>query len=156
MLTLANVEDIAPDRGIFIRFVAPVLLCVGLAWAGLATFDSLSAVFGNGVRGTFTAQYCEQGKGGCFWVGDFVSADGRDVRYGVGVDGSSVLTTPGQQIAALDTGNPMDVYPVGFRYAWGAPSIFTVALLFVFGAWVVKVPVSAMRRRARVRRKPRP
>lgn len=140
----------------FVSFLLPLLICVPLAAVILDIVPSWSAKLGHGVHGTFTAQYCEHGKAGCYWDGDFVSDDGTDQRFDVGVDGDSGITAPGQQIPALDTGDRVNVYPIGGGSDWAFVTIFAVLLLLALGFWIAKVPVAAFRRAARRRRPSEP
>jgi hypothetical protein len=126
----------------------PLLLCAVLVPVSLDLVPSWSAKLGHGIRGTFTAQYCERGKAGCYWIGDFVSDDGTDQRYGVGVDGDSAIIAAGQQIPALDTGDRVNVYPADGGKDWILTTIFAVLLLAALGAWVVRMPVAAVRHTA--------
>lgn len=148
---MTGADESSRNWRIVTRYVTPVLLCIALGWTGLAALDSLNALAGRGTAGTFTAQQCEKSHGTCFWEGYFVSDNGKDVRQGVGVDGSGALKAVGQQIRARDTGDPLNVYPVGFRYDWIGPIIFTLGLLSLFVWWFARVPGPPLRRTIRRR-----
>ena len=144
----AVVEWERPTVGwrIFTRVLIPLMICIVLVPVSMDLVPSWEAMLGYGVRGTFTAQQCESGKAGCYWLGEFVSDDGTDQRYDVGVDGDSAITAVGQQIPAFDTGDRVDVYPVGGGNDWALVTFFTLLLMAALGTWAAKVPVAALRR----------
>ncbi len=132
---------------IFVWAVLPALILLFLVPAAVDVAPAWTAKFGHGARGTFTARSCQQSKGSCFWIGDFVSADGSDHRSGVGIDGGGI-TAAGQQVPAVDSGDRVDVYPVGGGADWFLTAFFLVLSLAALGLWVAKVPIAAVRRRS--------
>lgn len=150
-LDVTGVDESSRGWRIVTRYVTPALLCVALGWTGIAVTSSLAATFGGGTPGTFTAQYCLKGHRSCIWEGYFVSDNGRDVRDGVEVEGSGGLKAVGQQIRALDTGDPLSVYSAGSRYQWIAPSILLLGFLGLSGWWLARVPGPPLRRTIRRR-----
>ncbi|MDN3292806.1 hypothetical protein QWM81_01850 [Streptomyces ficellus] len=108
---------------------ACVLLWVSLLNVG----NAVRAATGDGVPGTFTARQLScvrhPGHETCEWVGSFRSAEGTHLRdpirlYGRGRDSLAA----GQEIAAVDVGNPGRVYGPGGSREW-----ILTALLLVGG-----------------------
>jgi hypothetical protein len=140
-------------RSVFIRFVLPVVIGLLLVTEGVALVPAWSAKLGQGVHGNFTAENCDLGKGGCEWDGYFVADDGSDYQRDIRIGSHSGVTHVGQQIPAVDTGNPMAVYPAGGGTDWELVSLFFVLSLAAAIFWVLRVPVVALRA-ARSRREP--
>jgi hypothetical protein len=63
----------------------------------------------------------------CSWTGDFTSDDGTDTRYGVGLGSGGNVHRVGDQVPALDTGDRVNVYPLGGGNDW----IFLSAITLV-------------------------
>lgn len=123
------------------------LIMVALVGTVLDAGPAWSAKLGSGVRGTFTARTCERGQYGCYWTGSFVSDNGTDRRTGVGVTPGSAITAPGQKIAAVDTGDWADIYPVGGGHGWAVTAGSGLVSLAALAWWVLAGPVAAARRR---------
>lgn len=124
--------------------LAPLLICAFLVPAALDIGPAWSARLGHGVRGTFTAEYCDRGKAGCDWDGYFVSDDKKDQRY-AGIDGDRSIKTPGQQVPAIDTGDRLNVYPLGGGVDYILTTVFLVLALWALAFWAVRIPVPALR-----------
>lgn len=135
--------------------LAPLVICAILVPVGLDVGPAWSAKLGHGVRGTFTAEYCELGKTGCYWQGYFVSNDDTDQRYDVGIDGDRAITAVGQHVPALDTGDRLDVYPLGGGGDWVWTTVAVLLGLWALAFWGVRVPIPALRHAAAARRSAR-
>lgn len=107
-------------------FLTVSLLDIGPAW---------SAKLGLGTHGTFTAEKCWRTKTGCFWTGTFVSDNGQILRADVGFD--SKIANVGQQIPARDTGDRVDVYPMGGGWDWLWTTILLVVSLAALALWIL-------------------
>lgn len=125
----------------------PLFAAYFLAFSAWDIGPAWSAKLGNGTPGTFTAERCEHGKSGCFWKGRFVSDTGRILRTDVGLASGGKVTHVGQQVGALDTGDRVDVFPVGGGWDWLLTTLFFVASLAALSIWTLIVPIRALRRR---------
>ena len=123
-------------------FLTISALDIGPAW---------SARLRNGTHGTFTAERCERERTGrCFWTGTFVSDTGRIRRVDVGFASGGRVTRIGQQARVLDTGDRLNVYPIGGGWDWLIVTIVVVLSLAAFSLWILVVPIEALRRRHRL------
>lgn len=96
--------------------VAGPVMCVLLVACGMELGPAWSAHLGHGQRGTWTVtQVLCSGKG-CNDLGTFVSANGPDIRAGIGISRGSSLGV-GHSLPAIDTGGDV-VYPAGGGPDW--------------------------------------
>ncbi|MEU9016494.1 hypothetical protein [Actinomadura sp. NPDC048394] len=109
--------------GCFLTFS---LLDIGSAW---------SAKLNRGTRGIFVAEECWRTNSGCHWIGNFVSYDGKVQRADVEFEGK--VAHAGQQVPARDTGDRVDVYPMGGGWDWLWTTIILVLSLAALALWTL-------------------
>lgn len=96
-----------------------VLIVLAAGYCGVAGIGpAWSAMMGHGTRGTFTVQQCTGGKRTCDWVGTFRADNGQDLQVAVQLGDGSHITHIGQQVPAIDTGEPGEVFPAGGGTDW--------------------------------------
>ena len=128
-------------------------LVLALGCTGLAVVDigpAVRAAAGHGTPGTIVLTRTDCRGASCDWFGDFTSDDGSivspDAAMQEGVpDGAKV----GDRLRALDTGARDGVYPERGSTEWVFLVLYLVAGLVVIAAWVIAVPIAAIRRRRR-------
>jgi len=121
------------------------LLLVGTVQLGPA----LAAAGGHGTAGYFVAEVESCDKYGCSWTGNFVVPDGRVTLRNVGFMGPHGSLYQGDRVAALDTGDPSNVYARKGSRNWIADLAFIIVGAIGFGLWAWRVPYRTARRRAR-------
>lgn len=107
----------------------------------------LAAYNDSGTRGTWTATGQKCGRS-CWPVGDFVSADGSDMRRDVSISGRphKSKTHIGEEFDAIDTGGHRTVFVPG-SHGVLTSVVFEVVLFVLLGVWIWTVPVRAWKRR---------
>jgi hypothetical protein len=141
---------------IFVTWVIPLSMVVVLAFVIVDIGPAWAARFGHGTHGTFTAQHCQDRRGGCFWSGTFISGDRRDKRTEVGLGGGNNVTHVGQQVPAIDTGDRAIVYPANGGHDWAWTTFGLVFSLAYLVYWATCMPGSVLRRARQFRLRPRP
>jgi hypothetical protein len=132
--------------------VAGPVMCVLLVVCGMELGPAWSAHLGHGQRGTWTVtQVLCSGKG-CNDLGTFVSANGSDIRVGIGISRGSSLGV-GRSLPAIDTGGDV-VYPAGGGPDWLIFTIMPPLLILLCAVWTWTVPLAMMRRRRAERQSP--
>ena len=137
-------------RDAIFRFgVLPAILVLVLAVSVWVMGPAWAAKLGHGTRGTFTAELCVKQKGVCNWHGTFVSDTGTDQRNNISIGDGATITSTGQQIPAIDTGLPTEVFPADGGMDWLYSSIVALISGLCLILWAVKVPIATVRRRRR-------
>ena len=132
---------------IFRLGVLPAFLVIVLAVSVWVMGPAWAAKLGHGTRGTFTAVLCVKQKGQCNWSGSFVSDTGTDQKNNVTLGDGAAITSTGQQIPAIDTGLPTEVFPADGGRDWLYSSIVALISALCLILWAVKVPIAEVRRR---------
>jgi hypothetical protein len=123
--------------------VAGPVMCVLLVVCGMELGPAWSAHLGHGQRGTWTVtQVLCSGKR-CNDLGTFVSANGSDIRVGIGISRGSSLGVGGS-LPAIDTGGDV-VYPAGGGPDWLIYTIMPPVLILLCAVWAWTVPLAVMR-----------
>ena len=125
--------------------VIPLLFIALLTWEAFYVVPAWSAKFGSGTRGTFTVGSCERMT--CW--GTFVSNDGRDTQNWTSIGSSGGRLRLGQQVPAVDTGNPQEVYPAGGGNDWLVFTLLLLCTIFGVGLWIKMGPIEERRDRRR-------
>lgn len=110
------------------------------------TLPDLEAHFGQGHPGVWTAGPTQCGKNNCYVRGEFVSADGKQVRTNLALRGDNTLYPAGHQVQVVDTGSLDYVYPPGDLGNQWPRSVGVAALtLLPLGFWIWRVPIRSAR-----------
>jgi hypothetical protein len=132
-------RDSGPGR----RFPGPVFwLLLGIALlvvAGIGIGPAVSAARGHGTRGYFVARTERCDRNGCSWRGLFRLPGGQVTRRGVSFFGSESGMHAGNVVPALDTGDPVGVFPRHGDKSWLADlvvgAIGTALIVLSARAW---------------------
>lgn len=140
------------NMGTWWRYVAGPAMCVILVGCAMELGPAWSAHLGHGQPGTWTVTQVLCSAKGCNHLGTFVSANGSDIRVGIGISRGSSLGV-GSSLPAIDTGGD-EVYPAGGGPDWLIFTIMTPLLILLCAVWAWTVPLAAMRRRRAERQSP--
>ena len=137
------------DRFVWL-YLMPVV-CLGLlAMTAPSIVHAYEARFGSsGIHGTFivtdvscsTASTCDS-------HGDFADLEGGNERIGVEWGGSAKDFSVGDELAAVDTGDPQFVYPPNSGREWLRSTFYLLVAVGGLVAWAVSVYRRIRRRRA--------
>jgi hypothetical protein len=125
-------------------FGFPILCVLAIAGGVVWAAPSFAVMAGQGAPGTLTAEWCEQGRGGCRWYGRFVSDDGTVVHDGEGMWG---VDAPGQKVRSFYAGDK--AYPEGGGSDWWLFLLGAAGALTFLVLHLVKLTVPALRQRGR-------
>lgn len=152
-------QDLADAGWGLLWWIGVPLMCAGALFYGAQDVGpALTARFGHGVHGTFTAQEQSCGRYHCQWRGSFTSDDGATHRDDVGLATGGPDLSPGGTTPAVDAGDRTLVYPVDGGWDWLIVSVTLVGAFGFLVAWGVSLwrrtrpradPVRARSRRAK-------
>ena len=131
-------------------YLVPVICLVLLVAVGPSVGHAYQARFGSsGTHGMFivTDVSCSP-KSGCDVHGDFADLQGGSERLDVEWGGSANDLAVGDKIVAVDTGDPLFVYPPNSGGEWLRFTIYLLLAVGLLVAWVADMYRRVRRRRA--------
>jgi len=137
------------DRFVWL-YLMPIACLALLAMIAPSIGHAYEARFGSsGIHGTFivTAASCSP-RVGCDAHGDFADLEGGNERIGVEWGGSAKGFSVGDELTAVDTGDPQFVYPPNSGWEWLRSTFYLLIAVGVLVAWAVSVYRRIRRRRA--------
>jgi hypothetical protein len=128
-----------------------------IAVAVIATIVSVygpafAAHEGKGAPGTFTSEVRNCADPGCTWFGTFTAAG--NVKYATLAPGGPVISQPGVNVSAVDSGEQDTVYPPGGGAAWKGPAA-GLAVTSAVAVVILMVELAVLRHHRRRRRRSR-
>lgn len=129
--------------------VIPVASVGLLLYGAIEIGPPLAAAGGNGIPGSFVVEVENCDKDGCGWTGNFVASHGRVTLRNVSFQGPHGTLYRGDRLAALDTGDPVNVYARHGSRNWIADLGFIAIGAITFMLWAWLVPYRTRRRRLR-------
>ena len=121
-----------------------------LVYSVLQLGPAWSAHLHHGQPGTWTVTQIACSNKGCNNLGRFVSANGSDIRTGIGISRGSSLGV-GKSLPAIDTGGDV-VYPANGGPDWLIYTVTTPLAVLLFAVWAWTFPLAVLRRRRADRR----
>lgn len=133
---------------ISLKVVLPLVALVMLIVGGIEIGPAYAAAHGHGTPGYFIAlrtNACKQ-PSDCSWDGNFTSENGQDVRQNVQMDGTWTGVRIGTRIPALDSGDPLAVFPRTGSGRWQEDIVSLALGTLIMVPWLWFIPGRRLRR----------